>query len=317
MPPPDSTLPHSRAVVLVRNPQAGNYRRVHRRLTQALRDADLRVVAALDLADIHQVQAWCARPPADQPVIVAAGGDGTVGAVAELLAGTDTTFAILPLGTNNNVARSLGIPARVEDAVRLLTHGTTVAVDLGRFLPDAGDPRSFLHAAGLGSQADFARLAADATLRRRLGRYTYLVATALALRRRRPFHCDLILKGRRQSRRLLYLMVFNVPLFAGPLQLHLASGGITDRQFDVLAIDVLPLPRFLLALAPMLSGRRPRGPGVHVVRVPRLRIDSPRLLPVSLDGEVAGHVPGTFVIMPAALQVIAPPSGAAMASGRG
>jgi diacylglycerol kinase family enzyme len=316
MPLPDPTRPQSRDIVLVRNPQAGNYRRVRRRLSQALRDAGVRVVAALDLADLHQVRAWCALPPAGRPVIVAAGGDGTVGTVAELLAGSDTTFGILPLGTNNNVARSLGIPARVEDAARLLTHGSTVAVDLGRFIPDAGAPRSFLHAAGLGIQADFARLAADTTLRRRLGRYTYLVATALALRRRRPVRCDLILNGRRQSRWLLYLMVFNVPLFAGPLQLHLA-GGIADRRFDVLAIDVLSLPRFLLALAPMLRGRRPRGPGVHVERVSRLRIDSPRPLAVSLDGEVAGHIPGTFVIMPAALQVIAPPSGTAMASRRG
>jgi diacylglycerol kinase (ATP) len=308
MPPSDPTQAHSRAVVLVRNSQAGNYHRVRRRLSLALRAAGVRVVAVLDIADISQARAWCALPSADRPVVVAAGGDGTVGAVAELLAGTDTTFGILPLGTNNNVARSLGIPARVEDAARLLAHGTTVAVDLGRFIPDSGAPRSFLHAAGLGIQADFARLSADATLRRRLGRYTYLIATALALRHRRPFRCDLILNGRRQPRRLLYLMVFNVPLFAGPLQLHLAGGGIADRRFDVLVMDVLPLPRFLLALAPMLGGRRPRGPGVHVERVSRMRIESPRPLAVALDGEVAGHVPGTFVIMPAALQVIAPPA---------
>ena len=310
MPLPDPTLPQGRAVVLVRNPQAGNYRRVRHRLTEALRDTGLRVVAALDLADRYQVRDWTSLPPADRPVVVAAGGDGTVGAVAELLAGTDTTFGILPLGTNNNVARSLGIPARVEDAARLLARGTTVAVDLGRFTPDSGARRTFLHAAGLGIQADFARLAADVTLRRRLGRFTYLVATALALRRRRPIRCDLILNGRRQSRRLLYLMVFNVPLFAGPLQLHLASGGITDRQFDVLAIDVLPLARFLFALAPMLVGRRPRSPGVHLVRVPGLRIEAPYPLPVALDGEVVGHVPGSFVIAPAALRVFAPPIGA-------
>src|SRR3712207_3950820 len=108
----------ARAIVLVRSPHAGNYRRLRRPLGRALRRAGVRVVAELDLADRHHVRGWLSLPPAERPVVVAAGGDGTVGAVAELLAGTDGVLGILPLGTNNNVARSLGIPSRVEDAVR-------------------------------------------------------------------------------------------------------------------------------------------------------------------------------------------------------
>src|SRR3712207_3869251 len=246
----------ARAIVLVRSPHAGNYRRLRRPLGRALRRAGVRVVAELDLADRHHVRGWLSLPPAERPVVVAAGGDGTVGAVAELLAGTDGVLGILPLGTNNNVARSLGIPSRLEDAVRLLVTGAVATVDVARFIPDTGAPRSFLHAAGMGIQADFARLAADVSRRRRLGRFTHLAATALALHRRRPFRCDLVVEGRRLPLRLLYLMIFNVPLFAGPLRLHLNAGGIADRRLDVLAVEVMPLLRFLLALAPMAGGRR-------------------------------------------------------------
>ena len=298
----------ARPIVLVRSPHAGNYRRLRRRLDRALRREGVRVVAEIDLAGRRRVVGWLSFPPADRPVVVAAGGDGTVGAVAELLAGTDTVLGILPLGTNNNVARSLGIPLGVEDAVRLLAAGPIAAVDAARFIPDGGVPRSFLHAAGMGIQVDFARLAADVALRRRLGRFTYLAATALALQRRRPFRCDLVIDGRRLRLRLLYLMVFNVPLFAGPLRLHLAAGGIVDRRLDVLAVEAMPLPRFLLALAPMLVGRRPRGRGVYLERVAQLRVEPPRPLDVALDGEVAGQVPGAFLVAPAALRVVTPPS---------
>jgi diacylglycerol kinase family enzyme len=202
----------------------------------------------------------------------------------------------------------VGIPSRVEDAVRLLAIGAVATVDAARFIPDAGAPRFFLHAAGMGIQVGFARLAADVSLRRRLGRFTYLAATALALLRRRPFRCDLVIDGRRLRRRLHYLMVFNVPLFAGPLRLHLATGGIADRRLDVLAIEAMPLRRFLLALTPMVVGRRPRGRGVHLYHVSRLRIECPRPQAVSLDGEVAGHVPGAFVVAPGALRVVTPPA---------
>ena len=308
---PRSGPPTPRPVVLVRNPQSGNYRRVRRRLDRALRRERVPVVAELGLADLHRVPGWLKLPPAGRPLVVAGGGDGTVGAVANLLAGTNTVFGILPLGTNNNVARSLGIPSRVEDAVRLLAAGEIADVDAVRFIPDEGEPRYFLHAAGMGIQVGFARLAADISLRRRLGRFTYLAATALALHRRRPFRCCLVIEDRPIRLRLLYLMVFNVPLFGGPLQLHLAAGGIDDRRLDVLAIEAMPLLRFLLALAPMLVGRRPRGPGVHLYRVSQLRIESQRPLDVALDGEVAGHVPGTFVLEPAALRVVTPPAFAA------
>lgn len=304
--PPADSRPVPRSIVLVRNAHAGNYRRVRRRLQRALRHEHVRVLEAVDLTTLDRIRDWISLPLADRPAIVAAGGDGTVGAVANLLAGTDTVFGILPLGTNNNVARSLGIPSRVEDAVRLLATGMVAGVDTARFIPDRGAPHSFLHAAGLGIQVGFARLAADVSLRRRLRRFTYIAATALALHRRRPFRCRLVIDGRRIQLRLLYLMVFNVPLFGGPLRLHLAAGGIDDRRLDVLAIEAMPLLRFLLTLAPMLAGRPPGGAGVHLYSVPHLRIESARPLDVSLDGEVTGQIPGAFVVVPSALCVLTP-----------
>lgn len=72
--------------------------------------------------------ALAARPDA----IVAAGGDGTVSAVASVLAGTDMPMGVLPLGTLNHFAKDLTIPLEIADAVQVIRQQQTLAVDIGR-----------------------------------------------------------------------------------------------------------------------------------------------------------------------------------------
>ncbi len=84
--------------------------------------------------------------------IVAAGGDGTVSAVASQLASTDRQLGILPLGTFNYVAREFGIPLGITDAVRIVVEGTERIIDVGDV-----NGRAFLNNAGLGGYARIVR----------------------------------------------------------------------------------------------------------------------------------------------------------------
>ncbi|MBI4703237.1 MAG: diacylglycerol kinase family lipid kinase, partial [Deltaproteobacteria bacterium] len=86
------------------------------------------------------------------PPAVAAGGDGTVSAVASHLLGSDRTLGILPLGTFNYVAREFGIPLTVEDAIRVIAGGTERIVDVGEV-----NGRAFLNNAGLGGYVKIVR----------------------------------------------------------------------------------------------------------------------------------------------------------------
>jgi len=78
-------------------------------------------------------------------MIVAAGGDGTVSAVAEAIIGTDTVMGVLPLGTLNHFARDLGIPTGLDDAMQVLSHHTVTAVDAAEV-----NGRIFINNSGLG-----------------------------------------------------------------------------------------------------------------------------------------------------------------------
>jgi diacylglycerol kinase family enzyme len=64
-------------------------------------------------------------------IVAAGGGDGTVNAVAAALVGTDVTLGVLPLGTLNHFAKDLGIPLKLEDAIRALFDGESIEIDVG------------------------------------------------------------------------------------------------------------------------------------------------------------------------------------------
>ena len=78
-------------------------------------------------------------------VLVIGGGDGSIGAAAHRLVHSDITLGVLPLGTANDFARTLGIPTDIPAAIDNLVHGKVVDVDIGRV-----DGRAYLNVASVG-----------------------------------------------------------------------------------------------------------------------------------------------------------------------
>ncbi|SKC56326.1 diacylglycerol/lipid kinase family protein [Krasilnikoviella flava] len=182
-------------------------------------------------------------------VVVAAGGDGTVRAVAEALAGTGHPMGLIPVGTGNLLARNLDLPlTSVPDAVAVVVGGTDRAIDVGRarvseFAPDAeplvdGDPHRahiFLVIAGLGFDA--AMVAdADDQLKARVGWVAYFLAGARHLHGRRMRAIIRLDDGEAVEARLRSIMVGNCGRLPGGLTL-LPDAVIDDGELDVAAID--------------------------------------------------------------------------------
>lgn len=101
------------------------------------------------------------------PLVIAAGGDGTVEAIAAQLVGSRTALGIIPLGTMNNVARSLGVPLDMDEACALIGMGTMRNIDVGRvFSNEPPQVDYFLEGAGVGLSA-IAALAGEGIEKRR------------------------------------------------------------------------------------------------------------------------------------------------------
>ncbi|MFC8598061.1 diacylglycerol/lipid kinase family protein [Isoptericola sp. NPDC057191] len=180
-------------------------------------------------------------------VVVAAGGDGTVRAVAEALAGTGRAMGLIPVGTGNLLARNLDLPlTSVPDAVAVVLGGKDRAIDVGRarvteYAPDTDLPDDpdqahvFLVIAGLGFDA--AMVAdADDQLKAKVGWVAYFLAGARHLHGRRMRATIRLDDDEPVEARLRSIMVGNCGRLPGGITL-LPDAVIDDGELDVAAID--------------------------------------------------------------------------------
>jgi undecaprenyl-diphosphatase len=302
----ESTLLDYRSAVLVTSPHAGRAARGLQLARRALEASGIHVLKELPVQEVESLRSLLRDQAGETPLVIAAGGDGTVGAVADALANSGVAMGVIPLGTSNDFARSLGIPRRIEKAVRLLREGKVSTIDLGRFERSGGAARHFVHAATVGLNVSFAKLATQASFRKRLGRLTYVVAGMRAFEEREPFRCRLVIDGREQDLELIHLSVINAPVFGGFLGLRVRNSSVDDRLLDVLAVENVRYRRVLAAALLALLRVRSRLGGIQAFHVSRMEVDSERRLDVALDGEVCETLPATFAVAGEALRVVTP-----------
>src|SRR5713101_649014 len=263
----------TKQVILVVSPHAGHEHKLARaRQLMAARGLD--VVAEIAVEDLERLPDLLRSNGSRPPIVVAAGGDGTVGAVANAVIATPAVLGILPLGTSNDFARSINIPIHLDKAVRLLSRGRVSRHDAGKLTLDGQPPRYFVHAAATGLNVQFARFATRADLRARFGRLTYAVAMAIAMKERPVFRCEVEAEGRTEGLTLVHLSVINAPVFGGFLDLKLPGANPDDRALDVIMIEHLPMRRLLRsALYPIFRVHR-RIRGFRTLQVARLRVQT-------------------------------------------
>jgi YegS/Rv2252/BmrU family lipid kinase len=266
----------------------------------------VQILAEVPVEQADQLDDWIARADEVPLLVVAAGGDGTVGAAADHVANTRAVLGVLPLGTSNDFARSLGIPVDPVKAARLFAMGKVSAIDAGRLVVPGRPPRHFVHAATAGVSVSFAKLATKASMRHRFGRLTYAVAAAAALSEPESFSCELHHDGQVDRLELVHLAIINAPVFGGFLGMRIPGAEVDDHALDVIAVERLPVRRFLVAALQPILGLRRRIRGVCVLRVSAVLVHTDRELDVALDGEVLGRIPADFEAAAEALRVVTP-----------
>jgi len=306
-PVPEAQRAKSNQVILVSSPNAGRGADMARART-AMVGAGLQVVADLGIDDIAKLPSLLSANSSSTSIVVAAGGDGTVGSVANAVIGTQAVMAILPLGTSNDFARSLNIPLRVENAVRLISNGRVSKIDAGRLQREGQAPRHFVHAAAAGLNVQFAKFATRADLRHRLGKMTYAIAAARALGERPVFSVRVEYEGQVETLELVHLAVINAPVFGGFLDLKIPGVASDDGALHVIMVEHLPMRRLLRSAFYNALGVHRRIRGFRTLQVSRLTVVPTDPMDVTLDGEISGPVLGTFDVVRGGLHVITPAS---------
>jgi YegS/Rv2252/BmrU family lipid kinase len=304
LPAPGSEQVPRQAVLLI-SPNSGSADELDK-AREALIASGIDVLAEIPVDKAAQLREYLDRPDSDRPLIIAGGGDGTIGAAADEIADTRAVLAILPLGTSNDVARSLGIPADPVKAAGLIADGVVRAIDLGHLLVPDQRPRNFVHAATVGFNVQFAQLATSSSLRRRFGRLTYAVAAARAMREHEPFECELSYDGTTARVQLAQLSIINAPVFGGALDLRVPGARLDDRSLVVIAIEPGHPVRLMFGALVAGVARRREATGIRAVRTKELHVHVDRPLDVALDGEITASLPADFEVAAQALHVVTP-----------
>lgn len=231
--------------------------------------------------------------------VLVAGGDGTLHLALQALVESGLPLGILPLGTANNLARTLGIPTDLEQAGRLAAHGLRRRIDLGWV-----NGRYFFTTASLGLSVRITEeLSAES--KRRWGPIAYALAAIRLLRRTHPFHAEISWAGGTRHSRTVQIVVGNGRYYGTALPVA-ADATIDDARLDLYSLEVRHWWE-LLAIAPALArGRHGEKRRVEALRATEFTIRTREPHDVDVDGEIGGRTPATFRVLPAALEVFAP-----------
>lgn len=285
-------MPERTALVLInRNSRSGNAD-----LEPAL---DVLRAGGLALVDLsgHDprtlAEAFAAHPDAE--LVIVGGGDGTLNAAADGVIACGLPLGILPLGTANDLARTLGLPTDLDAAARIILAGRRHQIDLGRV-----NGKPFFNVASMGLSIDVARAMTGET-KRRWGVLGYLIAFWRASRRRRSFRADIRCDQEHRRVHSIQIWVGNGRHFGGGMTVA-ADAAIDDGQLDLVSLA----PRrfwHLILTSPLLRWGHHRDERVRHWRGTEIEIHTHRPMPVNTDGEVTTQTPARIEVVPKAITV--------------
>lgn len=232
--------------------------------------------------------------------VVLGGGDGTVNLALDALLEVARPMGLLPLGTANDLARSLCIPEDIDDALDVILRGETRRIDIAR-----ANEVSFVNAIGMGLGPQMTR-EMDAETKSRFGVLAYLLGVVRAFRKQKDFQARVRIDEHEHRARCTQITIANGIHYGGGMTIS-EDAKLDDGCLDVLMIH--PENRLVLlanALHLRLGRTRANDAMTHR-RCRRVEVHTEPALEVTADGEFLLRTPLDCSVQAGALEVFAPP----------
>ena len=232
--------------------------------------------------------------------LLVAGGDGTMHYAVQGLAGTSCALGVIPLGSGNDLAGTLGVPPDVDAAVERAVSGEVRRIDLIR----VGETFSVSYA-GVGFDSEVTRNANEMKILR--GPLIYFYAVIHTLITFVPPRMRIVHDTGEFEGRVMFTVVNNLPRFGGGMKIA-PEARIDDGLLDLVIVKEVPKPVLLSIFPKVYNGRHVGHPAVQIVRTRRAEITIDRTMTMYGGGEplrvVEAGEPVAVEVVPGGLGVV-------------
>jgi diacylglycerol kinase (ATP) len=286
---------------IIVNPAAGSVTSLDALLTQLQRMNPAKVHVTRAVGDAEKFARAAIRNRCDY--IVAAGGDGTLNEVVNGIArrAKDICVGVVPLGTGNDFARALGLPATLEDNIEILLSQKTRSIDLVRVKSDR--TRFFVNV----SAGGFSGLVDEKLtpkIKHAWGPLAYVRGAAAALPNLHAYRTQVVFdEDERLSMDLYNVVIGNGRFVAGGLPIA-PDADPGDGLLDVILIPRRSMPEMALLAAEIVLGKHLSSNAIIFRRAKTVAVRSRPGMWFNVDGELVGNAPAVFQIMPRAINFI-------------
>lgn len=232
-------------------------------------------------------------------LVIVGGGDGTINAAVRGILETGLPMGILPMGTANDLARTLSIPLGLADAAKVIAEGATRRIDVGDV-----NGHFFFNVASIGLAAELARRLTP-TVKKRWGRLAYAITAVQTLFSARPFSATIVTKEGETRVKTLQIAVGNGRHYGGGTVVQ-ETAAIDDGHLDLYSLEVSSVWKLALMLRDFRRGSHGLWREVRTHRCIEFEVRTRKPRPVNTDGDLVTFTPAYFSIKPDAIVVIAP-----------
>jgi YegS/Rv2252/BmrU family lipid kinase len=237
------------------------------------------------------------RPNID--LVIVGGGDGTLNAVVDVLVEVQLPLGIIPLGTANDLARTLGIPNSLPEACRIIAEGNLKYIDLGWV-----NGKHFFNVASLGLSVRITQKLSKG-LKRRLGVLAYAWTALQVLSKTRPFTALIGIDGETIKVKTLQIAVGNGRYYGGGMPIA-EDAKIDDQRLDLYSLELQYWWQIFPLLWTLPRGQHGLLSWVRTLNGKEIQVQTRKSHGINTDGEITRDTPAIFKVIPQALGVYSP-----------
>ena len=230
-------------------------------------------------------------------VLIVAGGDGTISSALESIYKSEQTLAILPMGTANDLARSLGISHDVVAAAQAIVNDKRERINLAKV-----NHSYFVNVAHVGLGVEVTR-ELTSEMKKYFGVFAYLGAFTSVMKRNKSFKVQIEADGWKESVRAIHLAVGNGRYYGGGNVVD-DDSTLLDGQLNLFCLKPIRWWRLLLLGVNFRNGNLQKAERVVCKKARKISIKTSRAKHIQADGEFKTDTPANFEVMPKAIEAV-------------